>query len=210
MLIVVEKFWNFAWAEPLKNKTGNSILKTFAKILSRGGLKTLFLYTDRGLEFANKLFLRYLKKKQIHFLTAQNQETKSSITERLIRTLWFRIRRYFTFKDTLTCFQIFTILQCYISSQHKTKSSPMAVAQPTRDCAANRSSLSNGAVQFTSRYKQILLPPLNFFFTTQVLLCSFVSWKYFQVCHYITLDKLLFQICVVVLHFVKVNTRIFL
>jgi len=35
-----------------------------------------------------------------------------------------------------------------------------------------------------------------------VLLCSFVSWKCFQVCRYITLDKLLFQICVVVLHFV--------
>ena len=56
MLIVVEKFWNFAWAEPLKNKTSNSTLNTFAKILSRGGLKTLFLYTDRGLKFANKPF----------------------------------------------------------------------------------------------------------------------------------------------------------
>ena len=43
MLIVVEKFSNFAWAEPLKNKTGGSILKAFAKILNRGGLKTLFL-----------------------------------------------------------------------------------------------------------------------------------------------------------------------
>jgi len=56
MLIVVEKFSNFAWAEPLKNKTVKSILKTFAKILNRGRLKTLFLYTDRGLEFANNLF----------------------------------------------------------------------------------------------------------------------------------------------------------
>ena len=43
MLIVVEKFSNFAWAEPLKNKTGKSILKAFAKILNWGGLKTLFL-----------------------------------------------------------------------------------------------------------------------------------------------------------------------
>ena len=100
MLIVVEKFSNFAWAEPLKNKTSNSTLKTFAKILSRDGLKTLFLYSDRGLEFANKLFQRYLKKKQIHLLTAQNQETESSTTERMIRTLWSRIWRNFTFKDT--------------------------------------------------------------------------------------------------------------
>ena len=56
VLIVVEKFSNFAWAEPLKNKTGKSILKAFAKIPNRGGLKKLFLCTNRGLEFANKLF----------------------------------------------------------------------------------------------------------------------------------------------------------
>jgi len=36
-------------------------------------------------------------------------------------------------KDTSTCFQIFTILQCNISSQHKTKSSPTAIAQATRE-----------------------------------------------------------------------------
>jgi len=99
MLIVIEKVSNFAWAEPLKNKTGNYILKTFAKIPSRGGLKT-FLYTDRGVEFANKLFQRYIEKKETHFSTAQNQETESSITERLFRTLSSRVWRYFTFKDT--------------------------------------------------------------------------------------------------------------
>ena len=113
-------------------------------------------------------------------------------------------------KDTSTCFQIFTILQCNISLQHKTKSSLTSITKPTRDCAANRSSLSNDVVQLTSRYEQILLSPLNFFFATQVLLCSFVSWKCFQLCRYITSDKLLFQIWVVILHFVKVNTRNFL
>jgi len=60
----------------------------------------LFLYTDLGLEFANKRFQRCPKKKQIDFLTVQNQETESSITERMIRTLWSRIWPYFTFKDT--------------------------------------------------------------------------------------------------------------
>jgi len=39
----------------------------------------LFLYTDHGLEFANKLFQRCPKKKQIQFLMAQKQETESSI-----------------------------------------------------------------------------------------------------------------------------------
>ena len=51
----------------------------------------------------------------------------------------------------------------------------MDVAQPTRICAANRSSLSNGAVQLTALYKQIFLPPVNFF-ATQVLLYSRVVY----------------------------------
>ena len=36
--------------------------------------------------------------------------------------------------------RLFTILQCNISSQYETKWTLMAIAQPTRDCAANRSS----------------------------------------------------------------------
>jgi len=42
----------------------------------------------------------------------------------------------------------------------------MAVAQPTRDCAAIRSSLSNGEVQLTARFKQIFLPPVKTFRNT--------------------------------------------
>jgi len=53
------------------------------------------------------------------------------------------------------------------------------------------------------------LATCKIFFATQVLLCSFVSWKCFQGCRYITLEKLLFQVCVVVLHW-QVNTRKFL
>jgi len=165
----------FAWAELLKNKTSKSVLKAFAKVLNRSGRKSLFLYTDRGLEFDNKLFQRWLKKKQIHFLTPQNQETKAAIAEGMIRTFLFRIWRYFTFKGyqkiRRRSSRLFTILRSIISSQHKTKQSPIPVAKSSRGCAANRLSISNGVVQLTSRYKQICLQPV-IFFATQVLLCS--------------------------------------
>jgi len=97
VLSVIDVFSKFVWAEPLKNKTSKSVLKTFAKIVNRSGRKPLFLYKDRDLEFTNKLFQRWLKKKQIHFLTPQNQETKAAIAERMIRTLLSRVWRYFTF-----------------------------------------------------------------------------------------------------------------
>ena len=78
-------------------------------------------------------------------------------------------------KDTWTCFQIFTILQLNISSQHKTESSPTAIAQPTRNCAANRSSLSNDVARVMSRYKQISLPPLKIFFRNAFVFVCFLK-----------------------------------
>ena len=100
MLIVIDVFSKFAWTEPSKNETSKSVLKAFAKIVNRRGRKPLLLNTDRGLEITNKLFQRWLKNKQIHFLTPQNQETKAAIGKRMIRTLLSRVWRYFTFKDT--------------------------------------------------------------------------------------------------------------
>jgi len=41
-----------------------------------------------------------LRRNGITFLTAQNHETKSYITEQMIRRLLSRIWRYFTFNDT--------------------------------------------------------------------------------------------------------------
>ena len=52
----------------------------------------------------------------------------------------------------------------------------MAIAQPTRDCAANRLAPSNGVVQLTARYKQSFLPPVKCFLNgSAFLLESFVS-----------------------------------
>jgi len=80
----------------------------------------------------------------------------------MIRTLMPRIWRYFTFKDTERYVDVLPDFH-YPTMQHETKSSPTAIAQPTRDCAANPSSLSNSVVQLTARHKQIFLPPVTFF-----------------------------------------------
>ena len=123
-------FSKFAWAEPLKNKTSKSVLKAFAKIVNKSGRKPLFLYTDRGLEFTNKLFQRWLKKKQIHFLTPQNQETKAAIAERMIRTLLSRVWRYFTFKDTKRCVDVLPdfLRSCNAKHHRSIKRSPDSVS----------------------------------------------------------------------------------
>ena len=88
------------------------------------------MYTDRGLEFTNKLFQRWLKKKQIHFLTPQYQETNAAIAERMIRTLLSRIWRYFTFKDTKRYVDLLSdFLRSYNAKYHRSiKRSPDSVS----------------------------------------------------------------------------------
>ena len=120
VLIVIDVFSKFAWAESLKNKTSKRVLKAFAKVVNRSARKPLILYTDRGLEFTKKLYQRWLKKKYFHFLTSQNQETKAAIAERLITTLLvsnlviFHIQTYQKIHRRAS--RLFTISQCKIAS----------------------------------------------------------------------------------------------
>jgi len=154
MLIVVEKFSNFAWAEPLKNKTGKSILKAFAKILNRGGRAEDVVFVHgpwsrvcQQTSFFNAAWIRNRFTFQRHKINKQNLPSPSEWSERFCRGSG-DTSHWKTPKDTSTCFQIFTILQCNIIAE-RTKSSPTAIAQPTRDCAANRSSPSNCVVKLT-------------------------------------------------------------
>ena len=63
-LTVIDIFTKYAWAIPLKNKSGLSITNRFKTILSEGR-KPEKLWVDRGSEFYNKTFKSLLKKYEI-------------------------------------------------------------------------------------------------------------------------------------------------
>jgi len=59
----------YAWVQPLKAKTGVALVKAFDKILKQGR-KPNRLQTDRGTEFYNRTFQRWVKDHGIdHFST---------------------------------------------------------------------------------------------------------------------------------------------
>ena len=89
----------YAWAEPLKTKSGENLVKAFEKILKKGR-KPEKLHSDKGTEFTNKLFQSFVKHKKITFFTLYN-ETKASIIERFNRTLKGKMWKYFTANNTL-------------------------------------------------------------------------------------------------------------
>ena len=99
VLTVIDLLSKYAWAEPIKTKTGENLVKAFEKIQKKGRKPETF-HTDKGTEFMNRKFQTFLKKHNIRFFTTQN-ETKASIVERFNRTLKTKMRKYFTAKNTL-------------------------------------------------------------------------------------------------------------
>jgi hypothetical protein len=86
ILTVIDVFSKYAWAIPLKTKTGPELVKAFQTIIGESKRKPVKLQCDKGVEFVNKVFQTYLKTEGIAFFTT-NSDLKASVCERFNRTL---------------------------------------------------------------------------------------------------------------------------
>ena len=111
-------FSKYAWAIPLKNKTGPSIVSSFKTIL-KSNRKPRILQTDDGTEFTNTLFQAFLDKNGIRFFTTRS-EKKASIVERFNRTLKTKMWKYFTATNTLHYLDVLSaLMSSYNSTYHR-------------------------------------------------------------------------------------------
>jgi Integrase core domain len=101
ILVVIDVFSKFAYTVALKSKTADSIIEAFKRIFEKTDLKPLQLSSDKGGEFRNKKFQVFMKKNHIRFDVVEDDQNKSSIAERFIRTITTLIHKYFTAKNTL-------------------------------------------------------------------------------------------------------------
>ena len=85
LLYAIDFFSKYARVVPLKDKKGITIVKSFEKIISTGR-KPNKIWVDKGGEFYNKLFQRFLKINNIEMYSTYNEE-KSVVVEIFIRTL---------------------------------------------------------------------------------------------------------------------------
>ena len=86
LLYVIDIFSKYAWVIPLKDKKGISIVNAFQKILKESDRKPNKIWVDKGSEFYNSSFKKWLKDNYIEMYSIHN-ERKSVVTERFIRTL---------------------------------------------------------------------------------------------------------------------------
>ena len=95
LLCVIDIFSKYAWVVPLKDKKGISIVKAFQIILKQSNRKPNKVRADKGSEFYNASFKKWLQDNDI-VMYSTNNEGKSVVAERFIRTLKSKIYKYMT------------------------------------------------------------------------------------------------------------------
>ena len=99
LLCLIDIFSKYAWVVPLKDEKGISIVKAFQSILKQSNsaqhVKPNKIWVDKGSEFYNAYFKKWLRDNDIVMYSTHN-EGKSVVAERFIRTLKSKICRYMT------------------------------------------------------------------------------------------------------------------
>ena len=86
LLCVIDIFSKYAWVVPLKDKKGVSIVAAFQSILKQSNRKPKKVWVDKGSEFYNASFKKWLQGNNIVMYSAHNKG-KSIVAEMFIRTL---------------------------------------------------------------------------------------------------------------------------
>lgn len=116
ILTCIDILSKYAWAIPLKTKRSEDIVNAFKIIFSVR--KPKILQTDKGKEFKNSRFQKFLKKQGVRFFTTNNN-TKASVVERFNRTLKTKMWKYFTHNHTYNYLNVLDqLLQSYNNTYH--------------------------------------------------------------------------------------------
>lgn len=128
LLTIIDMFSKYAWAVPLRSKTGAEVTDAFRHVFESSGRKPLKLNCDNGREFKNRIFQDYLRTQNIAFYTTSDT-TKAAMVERLNRTLKTKMWRVLTYHNSKRYIDMLPdLLTSYNDSVHSaTKFAPSKV-----------------------------------------------------------------------------------
>ena len=111
LLAVIDVFSKYGWLIPLKDKTGKSVASALKTIFEERKPKKMWV--DKGKEFYNKDV-----KNLIELYSTENEE-KSSVVERWIRTMKETMWKYFSANSTNVYLnQLSDLVKEYINTRH--------------------------------------------------------------------------------------------
>ena len=89
---IIDNYTEYAWAIPLKDKSGRSTTTAFKSLIEEAKRKPDKIWSDRGKEFYNETFLDFLKQNEIQ-ISSTNSDLKAVFVERFNRTLLDLIKK---------------------------------------------------------------------------------------------------------------------
>ena len=148
LLLVIDTFSKYGWIVPLKDKKGETIVKALKEIFKESGRRPEKLWTDKGREFFNK------DVRDLVYLYATENEEKSSIAERWIRTMKEKMFKYFTDYNTNKYIDVLPeLVEDYNNTVHSsTKLTPT-------DASKEENELKVWSNLYPDRYKTSRLNP---------------------------------------------------
>ena len=90
LLRAIDLFSKYAWVIPIKDRKGVSIVDAFQEILKEFNPKPNKIWVDKGREFLNNSFKKWLKDNYIEMYSIHNK-VKLVVAERFIRKLKSKI-----------------------------------------------------------------------------------------------------------------------
>lgn len=118
ILTVIDIFSRFAYALPLKNKTGMEVANVLDKLFENQSPK--YLQTDQGLEFYNSHVTNILDKYNVELFSIYSDK-KAAIVERFNRSLKEKMFRMFTFQGNYKWIdKLQDLVSAYNNSYHRT------------------------------------------------------------------------------------------
>ena len=132
LLCVIDIFSKYAWVVSLKDKKGVSIANAFQGILKDSNRKPNKIWVDKGSEFYNNSFKKWLQDNDIVMYSTHN-EGKSVAAERFIRTLKNKIYKHMTsISKNVYIDRLYDIVNEYNNIYHRTiKIKPIDVKDNT-------------------------------------------------------------------------------
>ena len=123
LLAVIDVLSKYGYLIPLKDKTGKSVASALKTIFKERKLEKMWV--DKGKEFYNKNF-----KELIELYSTENEE-KSSVVERWIRTMKEKMWKYFTDNNTSVYIDILPdLVKDYNNTRHSSiKMTPVEVSK---------------------------------------------------------------------------------
>ena len=123
LLLVIDIFSKYGWVIPLKNKKGEAVAEALKTIFKER--KPEKMWVDKGREFYNKDV-----EALIELYSTENEE-KSSVVERWIRTMKEKMWKYFTDNNTNVYINILpNLVRDYNNSKHSSiKMSPVEASK---------------------------------------------------------------------------------